>query len=203
MKKSYFELVKKIPEHELLRSLYLTQLFLLIMALVLGFFFFDSLGAFLSLFQLTEADILFYGVGGGLVVVIADFIFMRLLPAEWYDDGGINERIFQKRSFGEIAGIAFVVALGEELLFRGVLQTHFGLIVASLLFALVHYRYLFRLFLFINVVGLSFLLGFIYHVTENLVVTIVMHFIIDFLLGCLIKVQFDKQNQTQEGNVDE
>lgn len=203
MKKNYFDLVKEIPDEELVKSLYATQILLLTVAFILGIFLFDSFHAFFDLFHFADLNVLFVGTGAGLAVVIVDVILMKLLPEKWYDDGGLNERIFQKRSFSEIAAIAAFVAAGEEILFRGVLQTHFGLVAASLLFALVHYRYLFQFFLFINVTGLSFLIGFIYLQTENLAVTIVMHFIIDFLLGCMIKIKFDKNKREQEGNFDE
>ncbi|MBB6444734.1 CPBP family intramembrane glutamic endopeptidase [Bacillus benzoevorans] len=195
MKKNYFELIKEIPDKELLKSLYVTQILLLTIALLLGVFLFDSFQAFVDLINTADPSILLFGAGGGLAVVIVDVILMKLLPAKWYDDGGLNERIFQKRSFIEIAVIAVFVAAGEEILFRGVIQTHFGLVPASLLFALVHYRYLFQVFLFINVTGLSFFIGFIYLQTENLAVPIVMHFIIDFLLGCLIKIKYEKNKK--------
>ncbi len=195
MKKNYFELIKEIPDKELVKSLYATQVLLLTVAFILGIFLFDSFLAFFDLFHFTDSNILLFGAGAGLAVVMTDLILMKLLPDKWYDDGGLNERIFKKRSFVEIAALAAVVATGEEILFRGVIQTHFGLIAASLIFALVHYRYLFQFFLFINVTGLSFLIGFIYLQTGNLAVTIVMHFIIDFLLGCMIKIKFDKNKK--------
>lgn len=200
MKKNYFDLIKEIPDKELVKSLYTTQVLLLTVSFILGIFLFDSFQGFFHLFHFVDPNILLVGAGMGLAVVMIDVILMKLLPAKWYDDGGLNERIFQKKSFVEIATIAAVVAVGEEILFRGVLQTHFGLVAASLIFALVHYRYLFHLFLFINVTGLSFLIGFIYLQTENLVVTIVMHFIIDFLLGCMIKIKFEQNKKEQEGN---
>lgn len=202
MKRNYFELIKEIPDRELLKSLYVTQILLLTIALFLGLFLFDSLSSFLALFNWIDIN-MFVGVGAGVAVVIVDMILMNLLPAKWYDDGGLNERIFQNRAIIEIAGIAAFVAAGEEILFRGVIQTHFGLIAASLLFALVHYRYLFHFFLFLNVTGLSFLIGFIYFQTENLAVTIIMHFIIDLLLGCLIKIKYEKNKNEQDGNFDE
>ena len=83
--------------------------------------------------------------------------------------------------------IAALVAISEEILFRGVIQTNTGLIISSIIFAVVHYRYLFNWFLFTNIILLSFLIGYIYLVTNNLVVTIVMHFFIDFILGLIIK----------------
>ncbi|MEH7255142.1 CPBP family intramembrane glutamic endopeptidase, partial [Neobacillus niacini] len=83
--------------------------------------------------------------------------------------------------------------------FRGVIQTKVGLILASLIFAIIHYRYLFNWFLFSNIVILSFLIGFIYDWTNNLAVTMIMHFTIDFLLGLYIKSKNPIDVDEEEG----
>ena len=72
------------------------------------------------------------------------------------------------------------------MLFR---STTFGFVFASVLFAFVHYRYLRKPVLFISIVFVSFYLGFLFKLTENLLVTIVVHFIVDFLLGLIIRKQ--------------
>ncbi|WP_338470127.1 CPBP family intramembrane glutamic endopeptidase [Niallia sp. XMNu-256] len=204
MKKKYSELMLEVTDKELLKSLYLTQLFLLILSLILGFFLFDDVREFAALFKWDINQIFLWGGSAGVAVFLLDYLLMKLLPSHYYDDGGLNERIFQTRPVVEIAMISGIVSIAEEILFRGVIQTHVGLILSSLIFAFVHFRYLFNKFLFINVIGLSFLIGFIYDRTENLLVTILMHFMIDFLLGCLIKynfIQSKKQNE-QEGIIE-
>jgi membrane protease YdiL (CAAX protease family) len=189
MKKRYVDLIKEIPDRELLISLYTTQILLLTISFFLGIFLFDSLSAFFDLFHWTDINILLVGGIAGIGVVIVDLVLMKILPAKYYNDGGLNERMFQRRPLFQIALIAAVVAVGEEILFRGVIQTHLGLILSSLIFAFVHYRYLFNWFLFVNITALSFFIGFIYLQTGNVLVTIFMHFLIDFLLGCMIKQQ--------------
>ena len=203
MKTKYFNLIKDIQEKDLIFSLYFTQVLLLTIAFILGLFLFDGLSSFLTLFTIADPDILMIGGATGIIVVLVDLIFMKLLPKKYYDDGGLNERIFQNRPFYHIALIAAVVAIGEEILFRGVIQTHFGLIASSLLFAIVHYRYLFNWFLFVNIIALSFLIGFIYSQTGNLLVTIFMHFLVDFLSGCIIRYKFIKKHKEREGIFDE
>lgn len=203
MKKRYVDLIKEIPDRELLISLYTTQILLLTISFFLGIFLFDSLSAFFDLFYWTDINILLVGGIAGIGVVIVDLVLMKILPAKYYDDGGLNERMFQRRPLFQIALIAAVVAIGEEILFRGVIQTHLGLILSSLIFAFVHYRYLFNWFLFVNITALSFFIGFIYLQTGNVLVTIFMHFLIDFLLGCIIKFKFEKKQNGQEGIFDE
>lgn len=145
------------------------------------------MGFFFALFQWDGPSIAI-GILSGLVIVMLDIIGMRVLPPSYYNDGGVNIRIFSSLSPAHIVVITLIIAFSEEVLFRGVLQTHFGLIVTSLIFALVHYRYLFQWFLFLNVVLLSFFIGWIYELTGNLLATIIMHFIIDCLLGLYIYI---------------
>ncbi|MCM3586472.1 CPBP family intramembrane metalloprotease [Mesobacillus maritimus] len=185
-KDQYREVIKGLTDKELLFHLYLTQGLLLIVSFFLGLFLFDSFYEFLTLFQWADPNIWQVGALAGLIVVAIDMTLMRIVPARMYDDGGLNQRIFQNKNIIQVFVLAAIVAISEEILFRGVIQTHFGLIVSSIIFALVHYRYLFNWFLFLNIVILSFVIGFIYMRTGNLSVTILMHFTIDFLLGLSI-----------------
>ncbi|MEH7573073.1 CPBP family intramembrane glutamic endopeptidase [Cytobacillus firmus] len=198
MKKRYEDIIKELTDKELLFHLYLTQVLILAIAFILSIILFNSFEEFQALFVLDDINILVIGAAAGLAVVLIDFVLMKLLPEEMYDDGGLNKKIFQNRHFLHIAFIAAVVAISEELLFRGVIQTHFGLVISSLIFALVHYRYLFNWFLFVNIITLSFFIGYIYHITNNLLVTIVMHFLIDFLLGILIRKRYLKRGKCNE-----
>ncbi|MEH7176715.1 CPBP family intramembrane glutamic endopeptidase [Neobacillus vireti] len=186
MKNKYQELIKGLSDKDLLFHLYMTQLILLVLTFILGIILFDHF-SFLQAIDFSNSRFLLIGFLAGLAVVFTDIFLMKWLPSSYYDDGGLNDRIFKRRSVLHIAWIAAVVALSEELLFRGVIQTKVGLILASLIFAIVHYRYLFNWFLFSNIVIISFLIGFIYDWTGNLAVTIMMHFTIDFLLGLYIK----------------
>lgn len=192
MKEKYTDIIKELTEKELLFHLYLTQAILFIISIILSFILFDRLSDLLQLFDLNDSNILLIGGTAGLAVVFLDLIFMRIFPSSYYDDGGLNERVFRNRSVLHIAIIAAIVAVCEELLFRGIIQTHVGLVMTSLIFAVIHYRYLFNWFLFLNVVVLSFFIGYIFFITENLFVTIFMHFIIDFLLGLNIKYRHNK-----------
>lgn len=193
MKNKHFELINELSDRELLFHLYATQALLLTISLILGFFLFDDFSQFIDIFQWNDVNVLYLGVGAGLIIVIFDLIMMKALPDSFYFDGGLNKKIFQNRNFFHIGVIAALVAISEEILFRGVIQTHFGLVISSVIFALVHYRYLFNWFLFVNIIVLSFLIGFIYEATGNLAVTIAMHFTIDFLLGVSIRIFHQKK----------
>ena len=189
------ELIKHLDDKEVLLHLYLSQFILLVIALLLGFFFFSDLQTLLAMWQLDIGEIMLYGGGSAFVVIIIDSILMKVLPKEMYDDGGINEKVFRTRPIWHIFMITLIVAFTEELLFRGVIQTHLGYVPASLMFAFLHFRYLYKWLLFTIVVSLSFLLGWIYLETGNLLTTITSHFLIDFVFALMIRMNYLKKQK--------
>lgn len=199
-KDQYRELINGLSDKELSFHLLLTQFLLLAVSFILGVFLFDGFTDFRELFNWNDPLIWQVGTLAGISVVILDLTLMKFLPPSVYDDGGLNERIFRNKNIFQIFIITAFVAVSEEILFRGIIQTHTGLIISSVVFALVHYRYLFNWFLFLNIIFLSFVIGYIYMKTGNLAVTIIMHFIIDFLLGLTISI---RNKQEQEGIMNE
>lgn len=192
IKNKQAEMIKNLSDEVLLMNAFITQGLVLIVALILGLFLFDDFTDFVSLFQWRDWNILIWGVSIGVVVVLYDLLLMKIFPSSYFDDGGINERIFRHLPFLKMFLLTLTVAVCEEILFRGVIQHHTNVWIASLIFAVVHYRYLFNPFLFVNVTLLSFLIGLVYQHTSNLYVTITAHFLIDFLLGIYIKLQYRK-----------
>ena len=200
MKRKYNELISSLTDKELISQLYLTQIILLVISFILSIFLYDHFSYFKHM-NWSDFQIMSLGIPSGIAVVIVDLLLMKWLPSSYYDDGGLNERIFRNKSILHILFIAAIVAFSEELLFRGIIQTKVGLILASVIFAIIHYRYLFNWFLFLNIVLLSFIIGIIYQWTDNLAVTIIMHFIIDFLLGVSIRFKLisKESDDEQEG----
>jgi uncharacterized protein len=191
------DIIKNLTDKEIVFHLYLTQGILLILSLGLGFFLFDHWSSFLELWHWKDWNILLIGSGFAIAVVVIDLLLVKWLPEAMYDDGGINERIFRKRSIPHIFILCLLISFAEEVLFRGVIQTHFGLIIASIIFALLHVRYLYKWVLLTSVVLLSFLLGFIYEVYQNLWITVYAHFLIDFILA--VKLRIDYLRDQNEG----
>jgi hypothetical protein len=181
------QIIDQLSDQELLLNFYISQALIFFIAIVLSFFLFPDILDVFQLFDFSNMNsILIIGGGAGMIVVFIDFLLMKFLPSTYFDDGGINERLFTNRGVVPIIFMTLLVAFCEELLFRGVLQTKFGLVTASVIFALVHFRYLFNKFLFFDVILLSFFIGFIYEWTGNLAVSFFMHFVIDCLLGLFI-----------------
>ncbi|MFT4413133.1 lysostaphin resistance A-like protein [Fredinandcohnia humi] len=195
MGKRQADIIKKLNDKEILFHLYLTQGLLLLVSIGLGFFLFDNLSSFLDLWVLKDWNIILIGGGTAIVVVIIDSLIMKWLPKSMYDDGGINERIFQNRSIPHIFILCLLISLTEEILFRGILQTHFGLVVASIIFALLHVRYLYKWVLLVSVILLSFLLGYIYEIFQNLWITVFAHFLIDLIFA--VKLRVDSKSKIE------
>lgn len=183
------ELVKQMSDEELLKSLYYSQLILFSLALILGSFLFDHLEDWLNLFSIDGKQIIVYGVLPAIIIILTNVLLKLLLHKRHLDDGGINERIFKNRPIRTIFIIALVVAVSEELLFRGVIQTIFGYFIASTIFALIHVRYLRKPVLLISVIAISFYIGYLYEITGNLFVTITTHFLVDFILGLIVRYE--------------
>lgn len=188
MKKSrQAELIKQMTHRELTVNLFLTQLILLAVSLIAGWILLDHIT---DIFQRFQFDLrwIFWGLVNGTAVAIIDIIMINLLPKKYYDDGGINNKIFKPMPTWLIPIVALVIAFTEELLFRGILQTTFGLIAASIIFAIIHIRYWSHWYLMVNVIVLSFWIGIVYEMADQkLWPVIAMHFAIDFILGIYIK----------------
>lgn len=182
-------LINELSDKQLKKALIQSQMLFLFIALMLSLFLFDSPMNWFDLFKVNYSQMLYYGFIPGIIIVSIDVILMFFLDEKHYDDGGVNNRIFKKRKVSEIFIIALIVAISEEVLFRGVIQSIFGYVFASIFFALVHYRYLKKPVLLISVLLVSFYIGYLFKITGNLLVTITAHFIVDFLLGLFIRYQ--------------
>ncbi|MDG5470673.1 CPBP family intramembrane metalloprotease [Jeotgalibacillus sp. ET6] len=191
----------RISHKQLLASVVGTQLFFLTAAFLLGSFLFKNDPILIGIADLSPSIILI-GLTAGLLIVLADIWLMKTLPGHYYDDGGINEKLFSNASTAQLFWLAVIVALSEELLFRGIIQTNTNWFFASLLFAIVHFRYLNHWYLTLNIVILSLIIGGIYEWTNNIWSTICLHFIVNLFLGLYIQ-QSAKHKKRKEGELHE
>ncbi|WP_368504541.1 lysostaphin resistance A-like protein [Alkalihalophilus sp. As8PL] len=179
--------INDLTDKEILTSLYLSQLGMFMIALIGAYFLFEDINAFFQLFSFTWYELTVFGIGFAVIVVSIDLILYQFVPARHLDDGGINERVFKERKIPHMIILCLVIAVAEELLFRAVLQTAFGLVIASLIFALVHVRYIAKPILFSFVLVVSFSLGLLFEYTNSVTVTITAHFLIDFIFGMFLR----------------
>ncbi|MCP8968727.1 CPBP family intramembrane glutamic endopeptidase [Ectobacillus ponti] len=173
----------EFTDRELRLNLYMTQAIILGVSLILGLILFQSAAEWRRLWRLDWEPVLLLGGGAAVLVVALDYMAMKLLPEAWFDDGGINERMFRGLSIPHLLLLTFIIGFAEELLFRGILQTHLGLWLSSLIFAALHLRYVAKPFLFAFVLSISMLFGWLFAWTDNLLVTVFAHFLVDFIMG--------------------
>ncbi|NQX44843.1 CPBP family intramembrane metalloprotease [Paenibacillus tritici] len=129
----------------------------------------------------------YWGLGLAVIMLAVDFLLTHIVPEDAMDDGGINELLFGKRPLWHIIVISAVVAVCEELLFRGAIQHSLGPYWTSILFAVIHVRYL-RHWLPTGWVFLSsYGLGLIYIHSGSLWAPILCHFLIDLFSGMVIR----------------
>jgi membrane protease YdiL (CAAX protease family) len=120
-------------------------------------------------------------------VIVIDLLISRFVPEEAGDDGGVNDRIFGTRPIWHIAVISLVVAICEELLFRGALQHAIGPYWTSIIFATIHVRYLKHWIPTGLVFSISYGLGWIYLQSGSIFAPFIAHFLIDFIMGLIIR----------------
>ncbi len=117
---------------------------------------------------------LFGNAGNGWARDLHEFVRDKVVP------------LFRGVSRGGIMLVALAAGIGEELLFRGVIQAGLenllgpwgGLIIASLLFGLVHAMTR-SYFIVTTIIG--FYLGLLYQWTGNLLVPMLVHFLYDWV----------------------
>ena len=120
-------------------------------------------------------------------VILTSIAMDRYLPRKWQDDGNINERIFGSMSTAGIILVCAAIGIGEEWLFRGVIQPFAGNVWTSVIFTLVHTRYLRKPLLVASMFGTSWLLGFLFDLEQSLWPPILAHTAIDMVLALYLR----------------
>ncbi|GIQ71056.1 CPBP family intramembrane metalloprotease [Xylanibacillus composti] len=182
--------IRKVSIHDiddrlLLINLYVTQAATFIIGMIL--IIFQSRNPFSLFAPIHSWSPLIWGAAFAALVLIADLAVTRFVPDDVMDDGGVNDRIFRNRPLWHIAVLSAVVAICEELLFRGAIQHAIGPYWTSILFAAIHVRYLQHWLMTGMVFSISYGLGWIYDQTGTLWTVIFAHFLIDFIMGCIIR----------------
>jgi hypothetical protein len=177
--------VDEIDDRMLLINLYATQALTFIIGIIWLLFQHQN---FIELLGIpTMPDALWWGLGLAAAVVAVDLLISRWVPEDAADDGGVNERIFKHRAIWHIAVISLVVAICEELLFRGAIQHAIGPYWTSIVFAAIHVRYLRHWIPTGLVFSISYGLGWIYEQSGTIWAPIIAHFAIDFVMGLIIR----------------
>ncbi|GGE11089.1 CAAX amino protease [Marinithermofilum abyssi] len=177
--------VQRLNGNMLLLNLYLSQAVILLTAVLL-LWWQGRLNE--HLFTWREGEDWGIGALAGLAVVLIDWLLARWLPEEWLDDGGLNRLLFQNLPVWHIAVVTALVAVAEELLFRGAVQYWLGVFGSALLFTAIHFRYLRKWVMVTVLFVVSLGLGWLTEWTHSLTAAMVAHFLLDFVLGVCIRL---------------
>ncbi|WEG14927.1 CPBP family intramembrane metalloprotease [Pullulanibacillus sp. KACC 23026] len=179
--------IDQFSNRDILTSLYMSQGLLLLASLVIYGVFIRDFKVIEQVWMVTDPYYFIYALIVALAIVGIELVLEFKLPGDWFQDNGTNERLMQALSIPHLFVAMAVVAIVEELLFRGMLQTEFGLVISSILFAVIHLNYIKKPILLGFVILLSFILGGLFALTHSLIITILTHYLIDVLLGLYMK----------------
>jgi membrane protease YdiL (CAAX protease family) len=170
-------------------NVYISQGILFLLGLGGLYFFYIRSGTDWTrvFFVLDIGNVLWYGTLTALAVIVLEIVLLTVLPSDMFDDGGLNERLFRDLSVWHIAVLCLVVAISEEFLFRAVIQPGLDVWWTSILFAVVHVRYLKKWVMVTTVFAISVLFGTLFEKTGTIWTVVWAHFLIDFILGCFVK----------------
>lgn len=120
------------------------------------------------------------GAGVGLAVVALDALLERVIPALRDMGQAFRELLGAGMTPQRALLYASLSAIGEEILFRGLLQPWLGLVASSLIFGLMHFPPDRRLLIWpVFAAAMGFAFGGLFLYTGDLLAPIVAHFTIN------------------------
>lgn len=177
--------IHELDDRMLLVNLYATQLLTLLLGCIVVWLQGRSVAPLFA--WPGDETFLWWAAGFAGLVLFVDVVLSQWVPEKWTDDGGVNERLFGQRSWWHLIWICLMVSVCEELLFRGGIQPLIGPYWTSILFAVIHIRYLQHWLMTLLVFLISYGLGWIYETTGTLWTPIAAHFLIDAAMAGIIR----------------
>lgn len=123
---------------------------------------------------------------GSTLLIAVQYIFMRFVARDRLLDE-INILLMEKFTLPELIPIFLLGAAAEEFLFRVIIQPHLGIILTSILFTLIHFRYLKKIYILAEVFLLGVILGLVYAVVPTIWAPLLCHFAVNYIMAVLIK----------------
>ena len=181
-----------LSDRALLANLYATQGLMLLLACILLIFQGDRARTMLASPPGPEAW--FWGCAFAAAALSANVLLERFVPEEAANDA-LAEKIFRRLPLWHIALLCLIIAISEELLFRGAIQHWLGPYWTSIVFALLHVRYLNHWLLTGFVFCVSYGFGWLAVHTGPLWTPIAAHFLFDFAAGSIIRYRRQDGNE--------
>lgn len=169
----------------LLLNVILSQVILVAAGVLLWFFLPEVKVAEVLRLNYRSIQIVVFLAGSGLLLGL-QLLFHYYVSKDHLTEE-INILLINTFSLPELAAIFFFGALTEEILFRGILQPWLGIWLASLFFTLIHFRYLKKLFLLLEVFLMGLILGWTFWQSGTIWVPAFCHFTVNILTAFLIK----------------
>lgn len=175
----------EISRKVLFINIIISQVVLILLAI--GIHFLIPNHSFVSLLNIKlgikDLSIMIIGV---MLLLLVQYLFLKYISKErLFDD--INRLLLTNFSLTELVIIFGGGAFSEEILFRGVIQPYLGIWLTSLFFTVIHFRYIKKFFIVIEVFLMGLVLGFSYHLTSSLWVPILCHFTVNISTAFMIK----------------
>jgi membrane protease YdiL (CAAX protease family) len=185
----------EFPRQKLLIVAFLSEGLALLIALLLG------LLLDIDLFPLT--DNMFHDIWTGTVAALFPLLLFILSLTRIAEKISLFKSLkrtmitqvrplFANAKFIDLVLISLCAGLAEEMLFRGILQVKFGIIIASIIFGLAHSvtpAYV----LIATVMG--FYIGYVFKGSGNILVPIQLHFIYDLLALVYLRYSVKDENE--------
>ncbi|WP_072916451.1 CPBP family intramembrane glutamic endopeptidase [Desulforamulus aeronauticus] len=164
----------------ILKAAYLSQLIILLCGLAALWFFYVRQGTtWQAIYQMDKFWLVFgYGSLTAAVLVVMQVLLVTLVPPRFLMDDGTN-RVLYTFSYPNILLLMGFGAFAEETLFRAALQPKLGIFLTSVLFALIHTRYVKKWVLLLVTLIMSSVLGWLYDKTQIIWTPIWAHFLIN------------------------
>ncbi|MCU9614937.1 CPBP family intramembrane metalloprotease [Caldibacillus lycopersici] len=147
-----------------------------------------------NLLSFGNLQVLFiYTITASIGLLLFGIILSLYIPAKLIDD---TNKSYQSYSLLRMFIFLLLGALFEELLFRGIMQNllflffdnqWISIIITTFLFVAMHTQYFKKPIMLLNITIPGLIFGWIYFETNNIVVPIVVHFIMNFGITLLFK----------------
>ncbi|ETT33913.1 CPBP family intramembrane glutamic endopeptidase [Paenibacillus sp. FSL P4-0338] len=126
-------------------------------------------------------------------LLLFGIILTLITPASYIDE---TNKSYQNYSLTAILAFTFAGALFEELLFRGIIQNvltlylpnlRVAIVITTVLFVGMHVQYYTKPLMLLNITIPSLVFGWVYGQTDNLLVPILVHFLMNLGITLLFK----------------
>lgn len=169
--------MQELKRDEILIIVLITEVILIIIALILSYIW--NINVFHNIIINIKSTLT--GIAGAACLIVCNFLVVFILPRVFKSLTIIKtaynqiSKLVINCDFSSIVLIALLSGTVEELLFRGIVQPQIGIILASILFGLLHIASKETIITGVYSIFIGLYLGCIYLYTGNLWIPIVIH----------------------------